>query len=222
MTASASPAPASGLAAVSVADMLRAEIAAGRLPPGSALRQDELALRFGVSRIPVREALRALQAEGLVDYAPNRGAAVASLPLEEVLEMLEVRLALECHALRLSVPRMADADLDGAAAVLRDYDAAPDPTAWAEMNWRFHWALYAPCDCRRLLKAIEDNYGRFGVFARRHVSAIAGKERPQREHQRLLALAREGKAAAAAALLAAHIRATQRSIRAAARRDGAG
>ena len=130
----APPAPSPGLAALSVADLLRAEITAGRLLPGEALRQDEVAGRFGVSRIPVREALRALQAEGLVDYAPNRGAAVARISTEEMLEMLEVRIALECHALRLAVPRMADADAE-AARILAEYEAAPGPDAWADMNW---------------------------------------------------------------------------------------
>lgn len=214
-------AAASGSTAALLTEKLRGEITDGRLEQGAPLRQDEIAARYGVSRIPVREALRALQAEGLVAYEPNRGATVATISLDDLLEMLEVRIALECHALRLAVPRMGDADIETAAAILAEYDRAPDAAAWAEMNWRFHATLYAPCDCRRLLKAVEENYGQFGTFARRHVSAVTGKERPQREHHRLLRLAREGKAEEAATLLEEHIRDTQRSLRAAGRRRGA-
>jgi DNA-binding GntR family transcriptional regulator len=214
-------AAASGSTAALLAERLRGEITGGRLEPGAPLRQDEVAARYGVSRIPVREALRALQAEGLVSYEPNRGATVATFSLDDVLEMLEVRIALECHALRLAVPRMGGPDMEAAAAILAAYDEARDAAAWAEMNWRFHATLYAPCDCRRLLKAVEENYGQSSIFARRYVSAVSGKERPQREHHRLLRLARDGKAEEAAVLLEDHIRDTQRSLRAAGRRRGA-
>lgn len=200
-----------------LAEALRRDIAEGRLRPGEPLRQEELALRFGTSRIPVREALRSLQAEGLVNYSPNRGATVTIVSDTEILEMLEVRIALECHALRLAVPHAADSDIAAAKQILEEYDAAPDAQTWAAMNWRFHWTLYLPCDCRRLLDAIERNYGQFNSAARRQISAHAGKERPQREHYRLVALMEKGRADDAATLLEAHIRDTQRSIRAQAR-----
>lgn len=216
-TSGARPAASSGMTTQALADTLREEITEGRLSPGEALRQEELALRFGTSRIPVREALRTLQAEGLVNYSPNRGATVAVVSDAEIQEMLEVRIALECHALRMAVPHAADADLAHARGILEEYDAAPSPDAWSAMNWSFHWALYLPCDCRRLLDAIERNFKHFNAAARAKVSALAGKDRPQREHYRLLALVEKGKAEEAAALLAEHIRDTQRSIRAKAR-----
>jgi len=207
----------SGSTTQALADALRQEITEGRMQPGEALRQEELALRFGTSRIPVREALRTLQAEGLIHYSPNRGATVAVVTDAEIQEMLEVRIALECHALRMAVPNTADADLDHARRILQEYDAAPSPDAWSAMNWSFHWALYLPCDCRRLLDAIERNFKHFNAAGRRKVSALTGKDRPQREHYRILALVEKGKAEEAATLLAEHIRDTQRSIRASAR-----
>ena len=197
-----------------LAAALRAEIAEGRLAPGAALRQDELAGRFGTSRIPVREALRTLQAEGLVTYAPNRGAVVAVVTPKEIQEMLEVRIALECHAVRMAVPLAAESDLDAIRCILQAYDVAPDAGTWSMMNWQFHWALYLPSDCQRLLDAIERNFNRFSSAARKQVSSLSGKERPQREHWRLLTLMEEGKADQAATLLEHHIRDTQRSIRA--------
>ena len=207
-------------ASEAVIEALRRQIASGALRPGEALRQDELATRFGISRIPVREALRALQAEGLVEYSTNRGAVVASASLDDVLELLEVRIALECHALRMAVPKFADADAEHARRILQDYDRAPDPAQWAEMNWRFHAALYAPCDCERLLDGIEANYGHFSRHIRQLVSTATGKERPQREHHELLKLCEAGKADAAAALLSKHIRHTQRMLAASARFAG--
>ncbi len=205
---------AAGSTTDALAEALRAEIADGRLTPGAALRQDELAARFGTSRIPIREALRTLQAEGLVTYSPNRGAVVAVVSAREIQEMLEVRIALECHAIQLAVPLTAGSDIDRMRRILEAYDVAPDPSAWSTMNWQFHWALYAPSDCRRLLEAIEQNWKRFSSAARVQISTLAGRERPQREHHQLLELVENGDAGGAAALLAAHIRDTQRSIRA--------
>ena len=207
-------AAASGGTTDALATALRAEIAGGRLAPGTALRQDELAERFGTSRIPIREALRTLQAEGLVTYAPNRGAAVAVVSTKEIQEMLEVRIALECHAIRMAVPLTAGSDIEGMRRILQAYDVAPDAVEWSSMNWQFHWALYTPSDCQRLLEAIEQNWNRFSSAARVQISTLAGRERPQREHHQLLALVENGKADQAASLLADHIRDTQRSIRA--------
>lgn len=197
-----------------VAAALRGEIDGGGLKPGVPLRQDELAARFGTSRIPVREALRTLQAEGLVTYSANRGATVALVSDTEMLEMLEVRIALECHALRLSIPQFVDADFETARTLLRKYDAAPSAAEWSIMNWSFHWALYAPCDCSRLLSAIERNFKHFNSAARHHISKVTGKERPQQEHYRLLALAEAGKVNEAVQLLRDHVASTQRIIRA--------
>lgn len=211
-------APAAASATDLVLAALRQEIEQGLLEPGSALRQDELATRLGTSRIPVREALRTLQAEGLVIYSTNKGATVAMISEHEIQEMLEVRIALECHAIRLGVPNLVEADIEAARRLLTEYDAAPNPEQWTAMNWTFHWTLYEPSDCSRLLVAIERNFKQFNNVARNHISRLAGKERPQAEHHRLLALAEAGKANEAANLLREHIQGTQRLIKAGARR----
>src|SRR5215510_2814010 len=87
----------------SVAAALRTALHQGRWSPGTALRQEELAAEFGVSRIPVREALNKLQAEGLVVVEPNRGAFVASLSVADVHEVFDLRVLLECDALRHAI-----------------------------------------------------------------------------------------------------------------------
>jgi DNA-binding GntR family transcriptional regulator len=200
-----------------VSEALRRAIGSGEFAPGFQLRQDELAERFGTSRIPVREALRQLEAEGFVTFLPNRGAVVSDLSIDEVVELLEIRIALECHALRLAIPAMGDVDLDDATKILRSYDNEPAPEKWGEFNWKFHQALYAPCHRPRLLAMIEANYGHVSRFTRALVSRATGKERPQREHYRLLELCRDGEIEKAVRLLREHIVQTQKTLRSAQR-----
>jgi DNA-binding GntR family transcriptional regulator len=198
---------------------LRDEILTGALLPGDPLRQDELATRFGLSRIPVREALRALQAENLVVLSANKGATVAEISLEDVLGRHEVRVALETHALRLAIPNMVEDDVTRLHDVLQEYDQAPDPASWSDMNWRFHWSLYEPCDCRPLLEAMATNYGHLNRFDRLHVSLVTGRDRPQKDHYALVGFCEARDIEGAVALLTEHIRRTQRSLVAESRRQ---
>ncbi|MCA6126115.1 GntR family transcriptional regulator [Bradyrhizobium sp. WSM 1704] len=206
-----------GSAPAAVRAALRAAISSGQFAPGAQLRQDELAARFGTSRIPVREALRQLEAEGFVTILPNRGAVVSDLSVDEVVELLEIRIALECHALRLAIPAMGEIDIDEATRILRAYDSEPDPAQWGAFSWRFHATLYAPCNRPRLLGMIETNYGHVSRFTRALVSQAPGKERPQREHYRLLELCRDGEAKKAVRLLREHIEEMQKTLRSAQR-----
>lgn len=203
-----------------VRDGLRAAILAGKLGAGQALRQDEVAEQFGTSRIPVREALRQLESEGLVVFHANKGVTVRSLSLDDALEMLDIRVALETRALKLAIPNMAAEDLDAGQQILDRYEKASDPKAWSEMNRTFHWTLYAPCNRPKLLAMIEANYGHVSRFTRTQVSKAAGKTRPQREHHELLKLCRQGKTEQAVELLEKHIEETQKSLRAVTRRNG--
>jgi DNA-binding GntR family transcriptional regulator len=196
-----------------VREALRRAIIAGEFAPGFQLRQEELAERFGTSRIPVREALRQLESEGFVTILPNRGAVVSGLSVDDVVELLEIRIALECHALRLAIPAMGEVDLDEANKILRSYDAEPDPEKWGAFNWTFHETLYAPCNRPRLLAMIEANYGHVSRFTRAFVSRATGKERPQREHYELLELCRSGEVEKAVRLLREHIVQTQKTLK---------
>jgi DNA-binding GntR family transcriptional regulator len=212
------PAGGHGSAPDAVREALRLAISLGEFAPGFQLRQDELAERFGTSRIPVREALKQLEAEGFVTFLPNRGAVVSDLSIDEVIELLEIRIALECHALRLAIPAMGEVDLDDATKILRSYDKEPQPEKWGTFNWRFHETLYAPCNQPRLLAMIGANYGHVSRFTRALVSRATGKERPQREHYQLLDLCRDGEIEKAVRLLREHIVQTQKTLRSAQRR----
>jgi DNA-binding GntR family transcriptional regulator len=209
-------------ASAAIAAALRAEILSGGVEPGARLRQDELATRFGTSRIPVREALRQLEAEALVIHDTHRGARVAPLTLDETLERMEIRIALECTALRLALPAISDLDFELMERILADYDRSETPAEWTTANWAFHTALYAPAARPTLLAMIQANYANVDRFLRLRLSEATGKDRPQREHRAILDACRAGDSNRAVALLEAHIARARRSLAGAVRmRSGA-
>ncbi|HEV2673535.1 MAG TPA: GntR family transcriptional regulator [Aliidongia sp.] len=137
-----------------IADELRDEIRRGVLVGGQPLPQEELAIRFGVSRIPVREALLRLEGEGLVAVYPNRGAVVTRLSVEDVREIYHLRRLLEGDLLARAARRMDDADLKRVEAAMdRAERGAGDPD-WAVLDGAFHEALYAPAGHARQLSMI--------------------------------------------------------------------
>ncbi|MEO8622727.1 MAG: GntR family transcriptional regulator, partial [bacterium] len=105
-------------------DALRDRILRGGFPEGEPLRQDAIAEELGVSRIPVREALRQLEAEGLVTFNPHRGAVVTTLSLQEIAELFELRADIESDLLRRSIPLMGTDDHKRATEILDAYDTA--------------------------------------------------------------------------------------------------
>jgi DNA-binding GntR family transcriptional regulator len=203
------------LSADTVTSSLRELILDGTLGAGLQLRQEDLARRFGVSRIPVREALGRLQAEGLVEHFANRGSVVASRSVAELLEMLDIRIALETRALKLAVPQLAPADIRRAREIMRRYDASDSPRQWSELNLEFHLALYRPSGRTRLVKMIEELVRGVSVHLRQHVSLTVGRGQPQSEHKEILAACEAGDARRAAQLTERHIERTQAALRAA-------
>ena len=201
-----------------VRDRLREDIFSGVLVAGQQLRQDEIADRFGTSRIPVREALRQLESEDLITYQSNKGAIVKGISIDDVIQMFDIRIALECRALKLAIPHMAEEDIDLAQEILDNYDHESDPAAWGDMNWKFHWMLYEPCNRPKLLNMIEANYGHVNRYTRTQISLFTGKVQPQEDHVKLLNLCRAGKVDEAVKYLEAHIEKAQKSLSAAARR----
>lgn len=199
-------------ASLAITAALRADILSGAIAPGMRLRQDELATRFGTSRIPVREALLQLEAEALVIHDAHRGARVAPLTLDETLERMEIRMGLECLALKLAVPHMSELDFEHLESILAEYDQAEVPAQWTACNWAFHTALYAPCGRPTLLALIQANFTNADRFLRLRLSQATGKERPQVEHREMLAACRAGDAARAATLLEEHIARSRKSL----------
>ncbi len=209
-----------------VADELRRRIMAGAIAEGQQLRQEALAADLGVSRIPVREALRQLEAEGFVSIESHRGAVVSKLSLDEIAELFELRIRLETWLLGLAVPQMREGDLDQAEAALETMISNRKIEQWGRLNWEFHAALYAPSGraaTLRILRRISDNMDR---YIRLQISLTSGQLKAHREHKQLLQLCRAGNISGAVATLEEHIvdvrDGLMRQLRAAVKNDAGG
>jgi DNA-binding GntR family transcriptional regulator len=128
--------------------------AAVTLPPGARLRETDLADRLGISRTPVREAIRQLEADGLVIHLPRQGATVRSLDYAEVIELYEMRAVLEGTAARLAARAASSVELAELAALHADLAAAPAGAQARELNRQFHRTLLDAAKNRFLLKAM--------------------------------------------------------------------
>ncbi len=190
-----------------IADSLRKAISQGKLQGGQSLRQDEIAALYSVSKIPVREAFFQLQAEGLIDMVPNKGATVSTLTAAEIDEVYVMRIALETEALRRAIPNMTTDDLLQAEAVLNRIDHESNVSKWAELNWEFHERLYIPSNMNRLLemvKSLHANVVRY-LVSTQVVTTNGYLATSQREHRRILELCRQGEVEAACHCLQQHL-----------------
>ena len=179
-------------------------IISGRIEPGARLRQDHVAEEFGASHVPVREAFRRLESQGLVESEPRRGVRVAGFSLEQVREVAEMRASLEVLALRNAAPHLTKAILEEAEEATRAGDRAGDVDVWEEMNRKFHRLILAPCRMPRLLRTIDDLHTASARFL--FAGWRAEWETPtDRDHRAILAALRAGDIDAAAAVLARHV-----------------
>ncbi|WP_323764071.1 GntR family transcriptional regulator [Marinovum sp.] len=199
-------------------EILRERIICGAVTPGIALRQDEIARELGVSKIPVREALLKLEADGFVTFRKNRGATVRDLSSDEILNLIEIRAALECRALELAIPNMIDADYETAAEILETYAGTTQAAGLSALNLKFHQALYEPCGNHILLRLISDVQQRIGPALRAFVTQTSGLHRPHAEHREILAACRAQDIGRAVSLLRDHIKTTRKEVAARLRR----
>lgn len=188
-----------------VANVLRQSIAEGSLAAGTPLRQDDLAERFGFSRVPVRDALRQLEAEGIVSIHPTKGAHVARMDAAENREIFAVRALLEGEALRLSIPNLGKEKLDEAGYVLNQIDAEPNVGRCGSLSRAFHLALYSACGNARLLGLIEAHHNAADRYVRVLLSNLNYRSRSQSEHLHLLTTCRHRDAEAALRVLKRHL-----------------
>ncbi|PKR54846.1 GntR family transcriptional regulator [Thalassospira marina] len=180
-------------------------IIAGEIAPGTKLRQDHFAEEFGASHVPVREAFRRLEAQGLVVSEPRRGVRVANFDIAEVREVAEMRASLEVLALRHAAPYLTSALLDEAEEINRAGENAPDVRAWEEANRAFHRLILSPCNMPRLLATIDDLHA---ASARFLFSGFRMEwEAPtDQDHRAILKALRERQFDVAAATLARHVK----------------
>jgi DNA-binding GntR family transcriptional regulator len=211
-----------GTKADEIALLLEDDIVSGRIEAGSVLRQEQLSERFGVSRTPIREALRRLSAQGLVSFTPNRGVRVRTLSREELREAFLVRAELESLATELAVPRMTPerlVELEAAeqrfselTLVLRENARAGSAdnalaVEWMGANYGFHDVVYAAAESpylERLAKSARRTFvGQITWVARAELDALYARN--DREHRALLAAIAAGSASGARALAREHV-----------------
>jgi len=171
----------------SLAQSLRERILDGEFKEGDPLIQEALADEYEVSRMPVREALRQLEAWGLVALETHKGAIVTSIPTEQIGELFELRALLECDILRHAIPKMTAEHLAAAKGILAQLEDAyrqGDVGSWGRLNWEFHRSLYVAAERAQTLAVVQhinlqtDRYIRLQLLLTR---AIADAEQEHRE-----------------------------------------
>ncbi|HEX9269715.1 MAG TPA: GntR family transcriptional regulator [Candidatus Limnocylindria bacterium] len=184
-----------------VLSTMREAILTAALPPGTRLRQEKLAELFGTSRIPVREALRALEYEGLVSSMPRRGFSVTQLDADDIEEVYDLRILLESHAVRLAVPLITDEDLHALEELYAEMVAAASGDEQLAARERFYSRLYSITGRSRLVGLIS----RLRQEIARSLRWPTLQHAPE-HHERFFEAIRAGDADGAAAQLASHYR----------------
>jgi DNA-binding GntR family transcriptional regulator len=195
--------------AAAVVERLREKILNGELPEGEQLRQETIAAEYEISRIPVREALSHLAGEGLVKIVGNRGAVVAALSPDEIMQLFETRAVLESYILRQAIPNITDEDLQRAEDILVHYEQSLEHSAevksWGRWNWNFHSALYASANRAVMLSFLETLNMQCDRYTRLHLVVTRDLHRAGKAHRELLDVCRKRNPDAAADALWRHI-----------------
>ncbi len=190
--------------ATRISRVLADRIIAGEIEPGIKLRQDHIAEEFQTSHVPVREAFRRLEAQGLAVSEPRRGVRVASFDIAEIREVAEMRAALEVLALRHAAPNISSATLQAAEQATLDGDKSHDVRSWEEANRRFHRIILEPCHMPRLLAAIDDLH----AASARFLFATWRSEweaRTDHDHRAIIEALRQNDVERASATLSGHV-----------------
>jgi DNA-binding GntR family transcriptional regulator len=194
---------------------LRHRILSGQFAEGEALNQVAIAREFAISRIPLREAMRQLEAEGLLIFQAGKGAVVSGLSLGEVREVVALRARLEPELLGEAIPKLREQDFEEASAILDQFDRAleeHDVAVWGELNWRFHSTLCAPSGRALTMGIVQSLHNLNQRYARVQISVAKWEHRAAREHRAILSACRRRERHRAANLLKVHILTAGRSL----------
>jgi len=180
-----------------------------RYPLGSRLDQQMLADEFGASIIPVRESLRQLEAEGLVQITPRRGAFVVSPTVDEVREVYRLREVFEAFATREAVPALTAGDLaemDALLAEMAQVASGDTSETWSRLNHAWHFRLYSGARLPLLLQFIGTLWDRCRLTSHVYARDVSHRSRSSEDHDRIMTAVRAGEAGLAAEMIATHVR----------------
>ncbi|PZQ90687.1 MAG: GntR family transcriptional regulator [Leifsonia xyli] len=200
-----------GNSSARIAELLRTAVLRGEYQPGQRLRQEEVAQRFGASRVPVREAFRTLEADGLVTLVPNTGAWVSRLSLAECDEVYQTRERVEPLLLRYALPQLDAARIDRLAALSEQMESADGVEEFLHLDREFHLGSYEVAETtvlgdlvRRLWNTTQHYRRAFTLLLDEHATRVVHDE-----HHMLVSAIRAGDADDAERILAGHIRRTR-------------
>lgn len=200
-----------GAASARIADSIRSEILGGRLAPGTRIRQEHLAARFGASRLPVREALRSLEADGLVTLVANTGAWVSRLTLDECVEIYRTRERIEPLLLNYAVPGYPADRIDRLAELAERMEATRDTEEFLVLDREFHLASYEGSGTSLLGDLVHRLWNATQHYRRAYTLLLDDDRRRvvHDEHHLLTTTLRDGDGEGAERVLEAHIRRTR-------------
>ena len=174
----------------SVLTQLRDMISAGQLVPGQQIVQESLSVILGVSRVPIREALRVLEGEGQVVHFPKRGYFVANLTVEDLEEVYRIRAILEEEALRVALPLLTDEDVEYIANILLEVEAAAKTrtiSGLTETNRRFHFAIFEASNLPRLVRLIRTLWDATDAYRGVYFASPSNLQEMENEHRDMIA-----------------------------------
>jgi DNA-binding GntR family transcriptional regulator len=199
------------VASLRIADRLRRAILAGEFAPGERMRQEVIATQFGASRLPVREALRILQSDGLVTLVANSGAWVSQLDERECAESYEIRERLEPLLLRESMPGLTVDDIAKMRSLAEEMERKPEVETFLRLDRKFHLLSYSRAETVLLSSLIERLWNTTQHYRRAFAVLVGaeGRRVVHYEHFLLVDAIQRGDAEDAQRVLGGHIRRTR-------------
>lgn len=193
---------------VALAESLRERILNGEFKEGDALVQETIAAEYDVSRMPVREAFRELEASGLITLKVHKGAVVTAIPLEQIGELFDLRALLECKLLEAAVPLMTQAHLEASKALLVELDEAyhkRDIGRWGGLNWEFHKSLYVAANLAQTMAVVQGINVQTDRYIRLQLLLTDDIEDAEVEHHEIIRLCEAREVKTVVAYLHRHI-----------------
>ncbi|WP_257215751.1 GntR family transcriptional regulator [Fredinandcohnia onubensis] len=203
------------LAKDKIASILRNEIIKGNIKPGQKLLEKELCEQLGVSRTPLREAIRNLEVEGLIESIPNKGSRVRTMTIQDIKNVYELRIELEALATKKSVPYLIKEDLDSLFSIQEMLKTATKKATWgevSELNKKFHNILVSKGDNNLLLSTIDQLHKVSVVISVSNFSIPGRSWNVIDEHSKVIEAVKEKDAELASILMRNHLEAARDSL----------
>jgi len=194
-----------------IAAALKEEILSGEYPPGTRIRQEDIATQFGASRSPVREALRMLEADGLINLVAHTGAWISELSLAECEEMYQIRERIEPLLLRLSIPGLTDDQIAELSKIVKELEKNKEVEVFLKLDREFHLLTYAGAQTTLLSEMVHRLWNTTQHYRRAYTKLLAsdGFKPAHYEHHLMLSAIKKRDSEDAERILYGHIRRTR-------------